>query len=183
MPNAVVMDNCILGDRVWLNPGAIVGGQGFGFVEEKGTLRKVPQTSMVEIGDDVEIGANSCIDRGAMGSTTVGSGSKLDNLVQVGHGAQIGEGSVLVAYSGVAGSSRLGEQVTLAARSSVLGHLEVGNRVKVAAHSMVSKDIQEDAVVSGVPAQDHRAWLREQALLRRLEQMEARIRALESAQR
>jgi UDP-3-O-[3-hydroxymyristoyl] glucosamine N-acyltransferase len=192
MPNAVVMDGCALGDRVWLNPGAVVGSQGFGFAPGPEGLVKIPQPGPAIVEDDVEIGANSCVDRAALGQTRVRRGAKLDNLCQVGHAAEVGAHGVLVAYSGVAGSSRLGAGVTLAARSSVLGHLEIGDGTVVAAHSMVARDTGPGDRVSGVPARDHGSWLRSsrveahqlqrelRALRKRLDELEARAESEES---
>ena len=180
MPNAVVMPGCELGDRVWINPGAVIGGEGFGFVPTEEGWHKIPQVAGVRVGADVEIGSNACVDRGALETTQVGAGTKLDNLVQVGHGAVVGERSAFVAFSGVAGSTRMGAGVTLAARTSVLGHLEIGDGVTVGAHSMVSKDAPGGSRLSGVPAQNHRDWLREQALLRTISDLTERVAALES---
>ncbi|MBK9369712.1 MAG: UDP-3-O-(3-hydroxymyristoyl)glucosamine N-acyltransferase [Deltaproteobacteria bacterium] len=187
MPGAVVMEGCVLGARVWLNPGAVVGGEGFGFAPSREGLVKIPQVGGVVIEDDVELGANTCVDRAALGVTTVRQGAKLDNLCQVGHGATIGPHNVLVAYSGVAGSTRLGVGVTVAARSSILGHLEIGDGVTVAAHSMVAQDAPAGAKLAGVPAYDHRRWLRASReaeelpeLTRALRQLQARVEAIEA---
>ena len=180
MPNSVVMGGCTLGHRVWLNPGAVIGGEGFGFVPTDEGWVKIPQVAGVVLGDDVEVGANSCVDRGAVETTQVGTGTKLDNHVQVGHGAVVGDHSAFVAYSGVAGSTKMGTGVVLAARTSVLGHLEIGDRVTVAAHSMVSKSAEAGEKLGGVPARDHRSWLKEQALLRTIEELTARIAHLEA---
>ncbi|MEC7242233.1 MAG: UDP-3-O-(3-hydroxymyristoyl)glucosamine N-acyltransferase [Myxococcota bacterium] len=180
MPNTVVLGGCTLGNRVWLNPGAVIGGQGFGFVPTEEGWVKIPQVAGVALGDDVEVGANSCIDRGAVETTRVGAGTKLDNLVQIGHGAVVGEHSAMVAYSGVAGSTRMGSGVVLAARASVLGHLEIGDRVTVAAHSMVSKSAGVGEKLAGVPARDHRQWLKEEALVRTISELTERVRLLEA---
>lgn len=180
MPNTVVMAGCELGARVWLNPGAVIGGEGFGFVPTEQGWVKIPQVGGVTIGDDVEVGANSCVDRGAVETTQVGAGTKLDNHVQVGHGAVVGDHSAFVAYSGVAGSTRMGTGVVLAARTSVLGHLEIGDRVTVAAHSMVSKSAEAGSKLGGVPAKDQRTWLREQALVRTIEELTERVASLEA---
>jgi UDP-3-O-[3-hydroxymyristoyl] glucosamine N-acyltransferase len=186
MPTAVVMEGCSLGEGVWLNPGAVVGSEGFGFVPDPELPTKIPQVGTVVVGDHVEIGANSCVDRAAMGETRVERGARLDNLCQVGHGAVVGPASLMVAYSGVAGSAKLGRAVTLAARVSVLGHLRIGDGVRAGAHSMVSKDVEAGGRVSGVPARDHGQWLKERVaaqemdgLIQQVSELQDRIRALE----
>lgn len=179
MAGSVVMDGCVVGDRVVLNPGAVVGGEGFGFVPTGDGWVKIPQTGRALVGDDVEIGANSCVDRAALGDTRVERGAKLDNLCQVGHGATIGPDDLLVAYAGVAGSTTLGRGVVLAARSTVLGHLEVGDGVQLAALSMLTEDTPAGARRGGIPAVDHRRWLRQAAAQSELPDLLARVRALE----
>ena len=179
MAGSVVMDGCVVGDRVVLNPGAVVGGEGFGFVPTAAGLVKIPQTGRAVLGDDVEIGANSCVDRAAMGDTTVGTGSKFDNLVQIGHGAEIGAHNVLVAYSAVAGSTRTGTGVTMAARTLLLGHLEIGDGVTVGAMSMVTGDVPAGEKRTGSPAIEHREWLRYAAAARELPELLKRVAALE----
>lgn len=178
MANSVVAEGCVLGDRVWLNPGAVIGSEGFGFAPTALGHLKIPQTGIVVIEDDVEVGANACVDRPAMGQTRVGRGSKLDNLVQVGHAAEIGPDSLLVAFSGVAGSSRLGRGVVLAARAAVLGHVRLGDGVQVGVGSAVAADQPAGARVTGVPAIDHDRWLRATAALSRLPETQAELRAL-----
>ena len=180
MSTSVVCAGCTLGDRVWLNPGAVVGGEGFGFAPTPEGLVKIPQVGVAIIEDDVEIGANSCVDRAALSNTVVRRGAKLDNLVQVGHAAEIGPHSTLVAYSGVAGSTRLGAGVTLAARAAVLGHLELGDRVTVGASSTVHDDQPAGASVTGTPAIDHRRWLRAATAFGDLPDLLRQVRALES---
>jgi UDP-3-O-[3-hydroxymyristoyl] glucosamine N-acyltransferase len=165
---------------VWLKPGAVVGGEGFGFVPTREGLVKIPQTGRAVVGDDVEIGANSCVDRAAMGDTEVGRGAKLDNLVQVGHAAVVGPDSLMVAYSGVAGSTRMGRGVVLAARATVLGHLEVGEGTQVAAVSMLTEDTAPGERRSGIPAIDHKKWLRLAASLPELPELLATVRRLEA---
>jgi UDP-3-O-[3-hydroxymyristoyl] glucosamine N-acyltransferase len=166
-----------------------VGGEGFGFAPGPDLLEKIPQAGTVVIEDDVEIGSNSCVDRAAMGATRVQRGAKLDNLVQVGHAAQVGPGSCMVAYSGVAGSTRLGAGVTLAAKAAVLGHLQIGDGVQVGVASAVHDDQPAGARVTGVPAIDHRTWLRAATgfselpdLIKRLRALEARVAELEDHQ-
>lgn len=189
MAGACVCDGCVVGDRVWLNPGAVVGGEGFGFVPTATGLVKIPQTGRAVVADDVEIGANSTVDRAAMGDTTVGAGTRIDNLVQIGHGAAIGEHCTLVAYAGVAGSSRLGNGVVLAARAGVLGHLDVGDGTVVGAYGLVTNDTPAGAKRSGIPAIEHARWLRVAAstpelpeLLATVRRLEARVRALEEGE-
>ena len=180
MANSVVAPGCVLGDRVQLNPGAVVGGDGYGFAPSAKGHVKIPQRGGVRLGDDVEVGANSCIDRAALPGTdtVVGAGSKLDNLVQVGHGARLGRSVRMVAYSGVAGSSRLGDGVTLAAKAAVLGHREVGEGVSVGVASVVHDAPPAGARVSGIPAIDHRTWLRASVALRELPELLRELRAL-----
>ncbi|MDP2313725.1 MAG: UDP-3-O-(3-hydroxymyristoyl)glucosamine N-acyltransferase [Pseudomonadota bacterium] len=180
MAGSVVADGCVLGDRVWLNPGVVVGGEGFGFVSTAQGHIKIPQTGRAVIGDDVEIGANSCVDRAAMGDTEVQRGAKLDNLVQIGHGATVGPDNLLVSYAGVAGSTRLGRGVVLAARAGVLGHLEVGDGVVLGADALLTEDAAPGERRSGVPAIDHRRWLRVAASLPELPELLATVRRLEA---
>lgn len=179
MPKSVVMGGCRLGDRVWLNPGAVIGGEGFGFAPGPDGHTKIPQVGGVEIGDDVEIGSNSCVDRAALETTHVRQGAKLDNLVQVGHAADIGEHSLMVAYSGVAGSTRLGRGVVLAAKAAVLGHLEIGDGVQVGVSSAVTKNQPPGARVTGVPAIEHRRWLRSAKAFESLGDLMKKVGALE----
>ncbi len=180
MPHSVVVAGCRLGDRVWLNPGAVVGSEGFGFAPSPAGHVKIPQTGRAVIEDDVEIGANSCVDRATMGETTVRRGAKLDNLVQVGHGAEIGEGNFLAAFAGVAGSARLGKGVVLAAKSGVANHLEIGDGVVAATGARVLKAQPDGARVAGYPAIDHKQWLRAATRFADLPEMARRIRKLEA---
>lgn len=179
MAGSVVMDGCVLGDRVVLNPGAVVGGEGFGFVPTRAGLVKIPQTGRAVVDDDVELGANSCVDRAAMGDTRVGVGTKLDNLVQIGHGAEIGPHNVLVAYSAVAGSTRTGAGVTMAARTLLLGHLDIGAGATIGAMSMVTGDVPPGEKRTGSPAIEHRDWLRMANAAKELPELLKRVAALE----
>jgi UDP-3-O-[3-hydroxymyristoyl] glucosamine N-acyltransferase len=168
MSGSVLCDGCALGEDVVLQPGAVVGADGFGFIPSRNGNLKVPQVGTARVEDGVELGANSCVDRAALGCTLVGAGTKTDNFVQIGHGAQVGEGCLMVAYSGIAGSSRLGARSMLGARASVLGHIGLGERSKVGACSMVARSRPEGGSFSGIPAVPHREWLRISAGLRRL---------------
>jgi UDP-3-O-[3-hydroxymyristoyl] glucosamine N-acyltransferase len=180
MAHAVVADGCVLGDRVWLNPGAVVGGEGFGFVPTAEGHVKIPQTGRAVLGDDVEIGANSCVDRAALGDTEVQAGAKLDNLVQIGHGVTVGPGCLLVATSAVAGSTRLGRGVVLAVRSTVLGHLDVGDGVQVGAVALLTEDTPAGQRRTGIPAIEHGRWLQVAAATPALPELLARVRTLEA---
>ncbi len=179
MANAVVCDGCELGDRVVLNPGAVVGSEGFGFAPTPSGHVKIPQVGRAVVESDVELGANTCVDRAALGLTRVGRGTKTDNLVQVGHAAEVGEHGLLVAYSAIAGSTRLGRFVTLAAKALVLGHLRLGDGVQVGAGSMVTGDLEPGAKATGYPAFEHRAWRRAALALKELPSALRRIKALE----
>ncbi len=180
MPHSVVAAGCLVGDRVWLNPGAILGGEGFGFAPSPAGHLKIPQTGRVVIEDDVEIGANSCVDRATMGDTTVRRGAKLDNLVQVAHGAEIGEDDFLVAFAGVAGSARLGKGVIVAAKAGIIGHVEIGDGVQIATGSRVLRSQPAGARLAGYPAIDHDSWLKASARFADLPEMARKIRKLEA---
>jgi len=180
-PRVVVYPRCIIGARVIVHAGAVIGSDGFGFGEEEGGRAKIPQVGIVRIGDDVEIGAGTTIDRATFGETVVGRGSRLDNLVQVGHNVVIGEGSVIVAQAGIAGSTRLGRSVIMAGQSGAAGHLSLGDGAIVGAKSAVLADLLPGAFVIGHPAIDHREWKRAQAAWRRLPELLRRVQRLESA--
>jgi UDP-3-O-[3-hydroxymyristoyl] glucosamine N-acyltransferase len=179
-PGVVVYARSIIGARVTLHAGVVVGSDGFGFGEESGGRAKIPQIGIVRIEDDVEIGANTTIDRATFGETVIARGSRLDNLVQVGHNVHIGEGSVLVAQSGIAGSTRLGRSVVVAGQSGVAGHLTVGDGAIVGAKSAVLADLPAGAFVVGHPAIPHRDWKRAQAAWRRLPDLLRTVRRLEA---
>jgi UDP-3-O-[3-hydroxymyristoyl] glucosamine N-acyltransferase len=180
-PGVVLYPGVQVGNRVVLHAGAVVGSDGFGFGEEAGGRAKIPQIGNVRIEDDVEIGAGTTIDRATFGSTVVGRGSRIDNLVQIGHNVVVGEASVLVAQSGIAGSTRLGRSVILAGQAGVAGHLTIGDGAIVGAKSAAVQDVAAGAFVVGHPAVDHREWKRAQAALRRLPELLKRVRRLEQA--
>lgn len=178
-PHAVLYDRSVLGAGVEVHAGAVVGGDGFGYATRGGVHHKVPQVGRAVIGDDVEIGVNSAIDRGALGDTVIGAGSKIDNLVQVGHNVQTGRAVLLCGQSGIGGSAVLGDHVVLAGQSGVGDHRSIGDRTQVASKSAVYDDIPADRQVAGIPAIEVGAWRRQTALLRRLEKMSKRLRAVE----
>ncbi len=183
-PNVVIRENCRIGNRVIIQPGAVVGSDGFGYaVDPSGKRFRIPQVGVVVIGDDVEIGANSTVDRATFGEKSVGRGTKMDNLVQIAHNVKIGQDCVLVAQSGVAGSSRLGDRVILAGQAAVVGHIEVGSDSVIGAQSGVASSIGEQSRVSGSPAIPHNVWLRVQAIVKDLPSILSRIRKLERLSR
>jgi UDP-3-O-[3-hydroxymyristoyl] glucosamine N-acyltransferase len=175
-----VRERCRLGNRVVVQNGAVIGGDGFGFARDgNGRYQKFPQVGIVVIEDDVEIGALTAVDRAALGETRVGRGTKLDNLVQVGHSVVIGEDSVLAGQVGVAGSTRIGRRVTLAGQVGVAGHLTVGDGVVATAQTGIPSSVEAGSIVSGYPAIENRAWLRSSAVFARLPQLQQRLRELE----
>ncbi|MBV8856905.1 MAG: UDP-3-O-(3-hydroxymyristoyl)glucosamine N-acyltransferase [Acidobacteria bacterium] len=179
-PNVVLYEGVTLGDRVVLHAGVVVGADGFGYVRDaEGVYHKFPQVGAVVIEDDVEVGANSCIDRGALGTTRVGRGSKIDNLVQVGHNVQIGPHCILVGQTGLAGSCRLGTGVVLGGQTAVRDHVRIGDGAMAAARSAIAEDVDPNTIVSGMPALPHRQSLREQAALRRLPDVVVQLRKLQ----
>jgi UDP-3-O-[3-hydroxymyristoyl] glucosamine N-acyltransferase len=178
--HAVVRENCILGDHVTLENGAIVGADGFGFAKnEAGHWEKIPQSGPVRLGNRVDVQANACIDRATVGSTQIGDGTKVDNLVQVGHGSRIGENTLLCAQTGLAGSSVVGNNVILAGQTGIAGHCAVGDGVILTAQSAVSHDVPPGKVISGSPGFDNRVWLRAVAIFQRLPELLKRLDRLE----
>ena len=178
-PRVVVAHGCIVGDRCILQPGVVVGGDGFGFATVAGVHHKVPQVGRAILEDDVELGANTTVDRGSLGDTVVGRGSKVDNLVMLAHNVRLGQGCILTGQVGIAGSTRLGRHVVMGGQSGVAGHVEIGDGAQIAAKSAVFKDLPGGQLYSGVPARPHREWLRTQAAAARLQDLVDRVRELE----
>jgi UDP-3-O-[3-hydroxymyristoyl] glucosamine N-acyltransferase len=176
---AYIGDRCTLGDRVILKPQAVVGSDGFGWAFIEGALRKIPQIGTVRLGNDVEIGANSCVDRAQTGVTSVGEGTKIDNLVQIGHNCRIGKHCAIAALCGLAGSTIIGDYVQIGGQVGIAGHLTIGSRVRIAARSEVWGNIASDATVSGAPARPRRETLKAQAYLGRLPELYRRLEAIE----
>jgi len=186
-PNVVLREYTEIGDRVIVHAGAILGSDGFGFLSDGGAHLKVPQIGHVVIEDDVEIGANSCIDRATTGITRVRRGTKIDNLVQVAHNVEIGEDSILCAQVGVSGSTVVGSRVKLAGQAGLTGHIRIGDGATVGAQGGVTKSVPADTVWSGYPAREHLSALRQYAALIRLpgaldelRRLAARVAVLES---
>ena len=180
-PHVSIMENCRLGKRVIVQPGAVIGGDGFGFAPEppKGYI-KIPQTGNVVIEDDVEIQANACIDRAVLGSTLIGKGSKIDNLVQIAHNVQVGQNSVFAAQAGISGSTVVGNWVTFAGQSAAAGHLHIGDQAVVTGQAGTGKDVPPKAMVSGSPAQPTLEHHRGLAELNKLPELKKRVKELEA---
>ncbi len=176
----VIAAASVLGDRVVLQPGVVIGGDGFGYVGlEGGGLAKAHQVGRVVLEDDVEIGANSTVDRGTLGDTRIGRGTKIDNLVQIGHNCTIGERCIIVSQAGIAGSTTLGAGVVLLAQSGIAGHKRIGANAFIGPQSGVHKDVPAGARVLGSPQRLERAFHRQMAALSRLPELVRRVRALE----
>jgi UDP-3-O-[3-hydroxymyristoyl] glucosamine N-acyltransferase len=173
---------CTLGERCIVHPGVVIGADGFGFAPHQGRWEKIEQLGAVRIGDDVEIGANTCIDRGALDDTVIGDGVKLDNLIQIGHNVRIGAGTAMAGCVGVAGSARIGARCTFGGGAIVLGHLEIVDEVHVSAATVVTRSILRPGQYSGVfPFDDNAAWEKNAATLRQLHSLRERLRALEKS--
>ncbi len=177
--NAAVLPRCIIGARVRIHSGVVIGCDGYGYAtDERGNHVKRPQVGIVRIEDDVEIGANACVDRATFGETLVRRGTKIDNLVQIAHNVVVGENSLLVAQAGIAGSTELGRNVVLGGQVGVTGHVRLGDRVMVGAQSGIINDQPAGAVISGSPAFPHRQWLRASAAFAKLPEMAREIKEL-----
>jgi UDP-3-O-[3-hydroxymyristoyl] glucosamine N-acyltransferase len=177
--NVTVRERCRLGNRVTVHAGTVIGSDGFGYAPEGKGWYKIPQVGIVVIEDDVEIGANTAIDRAALEVTLIRRGTKIDNLVQVAHNCVIGENCMIVSQVGMAGSSRLGNNVTLAGQVGLAGHLEIGDNVIVGAQSGVPGDLPANAMYSGSPTVPHKEWLKYSTTLPRLPEMRKTVNALE----
>jgi UDP-3-O-[3-hydroxymyristoyl] glucosamine N-acyltransferase len=167
-PNVVIYDGTRIGRRCILHAGVVVGSDGYGFALNDGKHHKIPQIGIVRIEDDVEIGAGTTIDRAALGETVIGEGTKIDNLVQIGHNVKIGKHCLLVSQVGIAGSTELGDYVPVAGQSGFSGHLKIGHRVQVAAKSAVLEDVPDDTKVMGSPAVPFNEFARRHAAVKRL---------------
>lgn len=178
-PNVTLYPNTEIGNRVRIHSGTVVGSDGFGYVQDGGVHRKVPQIGSVIIRDDVEIGANVTIDRGALGPTIIGKGSKIDNLVQIGHNVTLGDHCLVVSQVGIAGSTKLGNYVILAGQAGIAGHLKIGNRVSVAAQSGVMHNIPDGEKWLWTPAQPDRQAKRQMIALHQLPDLIRRVAELE----
>ncbi len=178
--HAVIREHCRIGDRVILQNGAVVGADGFGFAPAgEGRYRKIVQSGTVVLEDDVELGAHACIDRATVGETRIGRGTKIDNLVQIGHGSRVGQDSVLAAQVGLAGSSRVGNRVMLAGQVGVAGHLTLGDEVVATAQTGIARSVEPGSKISGTPEMDSTLWRKNYVLMHRLPELVKTIKELE----
>ncbi len=178
-PNAVIYDNTVIGDNVIIHSGAIIAADGFGYKYRDNEHIKVPHVGNVVIADNVEIGANTCIDRGALGSTTIGAGSKIDNLVQLGHNNNVGRNVIICGQSGISGSCTIGDGAVLAGSTGVADHVIIGQQAVIMARSGVASDIKPGSQVFGSPAKDRKVAWRELAALSKLPELFKKFKQLE----
>jgi UDP-3-O-[3-hydroxymyristoyl] glucosamine N-acyltransferase len=180
-PGVKIYKDCVIGNNVTIHAGTVIGSDGFGFAPQPdGSFKKVPQIGNVVIEDNVEIGANTTIDRATIGSTIIKAGAKLDNLIQIAHNVEVGNDTVIAAQAGVSGSTKLGKGVMVGGQVGIVGHLQIGDGAKINAQSGVSKSIEPGKAVTGSPAHDYTATLRSQALSRNLPELEKRVKELEA---
>ena len=179
-PGVKIYHDCVIGKNVVIHAGTIIGGDGFGFAPlADGTFKKIPQLGNVIIEDNVEIGSNTTIDRATIGSTLIKAGAKLDNLLQIGHNAEVGNNTIIAAQSGISGSTKVGNNVMIGGQVGIVGHISIGDGAKINAQSGVSKSLEAGKTVTGSPAYDFTAALRSQAASRKLPELEKRIYELE----
>ncbi|HEY9341893.1 MAG TPA: UDP-3-O-(3-hydroxymyristoyl)glucosamine N-acyltransferase, partial [Hanamia sp.] len=180
-PGVKIHHDCVVGKNVAIHAGSVIGGDGFGFAPQPdGSFKKVPQIGNVVVEDNVEIGANSSIDRATIGSTMIRSGAKLDNLIQIAHNVEIGQNTVIAAQSGISGSTKIGKNVMIGGQAGIVGHIQIADGSKINAQSGVSKSIKTpNTAVTGSPAFDYGHALRSQILSRNLPEIEKRLKDLE----
>jgi UDP-3-O-[3-hydroxymyristoyl] glucosamine N-acyltransferase len=180
-PGVKIYHDCILGNQVTLHSGTVIGSDGFGFAPQPdGSYKKIPQLGNVVLEDDVEIGANTTIDRATMGSTIIKKGTKLDNLIQIAHNVEIGNNTVIAAQTGISGSTKIGNGVMIGGQVGIAGHIQIGEGTRIAGQSGVSKSTKPKTALSGSPAQENISGLRSQSLVRNLPDLEKRVRELEN---
>lgn len=175
-----VAEDCVIGERCVLHPGVVIGADGFGFAPREGTWEKIEQLGAVRIGNDVEIGANTCIDRGALGDTVIEEGVKLDNLIQVAHNCRIGRHTAIAACTGIAGSTTIGAHCTIGGAAMIVGHIAIADHVFISAGTFVSRNVPQPGHYTGIfPMDDNASWEKNAATLRQLYQLRERVKALE----
>ncbi len=178
-PNVTIFDRCLIGSRVIIHAGAVIGSDGFGFVPDGEAYRKIPHVGIVQIDDDVEIGANVTVDRATFGKTHICRGVKTDNLVHIAHNVTVGENSLLVAQVGISGSVSIGKHAVLAGQAGISGHLSIGDNVTVGPQAGIAKSIADGEVISGSPGIPHKVWLRVQRVIPMLPEMKKKLGELE----
>lgn len=178
-PGAVIMENTVMGDNAVIRAHAVIGGEGFGFATKDGKHTRIPQIGNVTIGDDVEIGACTTIDNGTLGSTKVGRGTKIDNLVHLGHNVEIGEDCFVIAQTGIAGSTKVGNHVVFAGQTGCTGHITIGDNVTFAGKSGIVGNVASNTVNAGFPARPHIEWSRTQVYIKKLPDLAKTVKALE----
>lgn len=178
-PGVKIYDGCRIGARCIIHSGVVIGADGFGFAPAADGYHKIPQIGIVEIADDVEIGANTTVDRATMGATRVGRGTKLDNLIQVAHNAEIGESTVIAAQAGIAGSTKLGSRCMIGGQVGFAGHITVGDNVSIGAQSGIPNNVADGSRVMGYPAVPARDFMRQSAYIKRLGELFERVNRLE----
>ncbi len=179
-PNVTILDNCRIGCRVIIHSGSVIGSDGYGFVQEGDSHFKIPQVGVVQIDDDVEIGACNTIDRATFGKTWIQKGVKTDNQVHIGHNVTVGENTLIVAQVGIAGSTSIGKNVTLAGQAGISGHIKIGDYATIGPQAGISRSVAEGQVVSGTPEMPHRQWLKVNRIIPRLPEIKKRLDKLES---
>lgn len=178
-PGAVIMENTVMGDNAVIRAHAVIGGEGFGFATKDGRHTRIPQIGNVTIGDDVEIGACTTIDNGTLGSTKIGRGTKIDNLVHLGHNVEIGEDCFVIAQTGIAGSTKVGNHVTFAGQTGCTGHITIGDNVTFAGKSGIVGNVASNTINAGFPARPHIEWSRTQVYIKKLPDLAKTVKALE----
>ena len=178
-PNVTITERCIIGNRVIIHSGSVIGSDGFGFAPDGKKYYKIPQTGIVQIDDDVEIGAGNTIDRATFGKTWICRGVKTDNLVQIAHNVTVGENTVIVAQVGIAGSTTIGRHAAIGGQVGIAGHIAIGDNVQIAGKAGVAQSVASGEIVSGTPAIPHRLWLRVQNIIPKLPELKNKIRTIE----
>jgi UDP-3-O-[3-hydroxymyristoyl] glucosamine N-acyltransferase len=178
-PNVTITERCMIGNRVTIHSGSVIGGDGFGFAPDGDKYYKIPQTGIVQIDDDVELGAGNTIDRATFGKTWICRGVKTDNLVHIAHNVTVGEDTVIIAQTGIAGSTTIGRHVAISGQVAIVGHITVGDNVQIAGKAGVTKSVASGEIVSGTPAIAHRLWLRVQNIIPKLPELRNEIRTIE----
>lgn len=178
-PNVTILERCIIGDRVTIHCGTVIGSDGFGFAPEGGKYHKIPHTGLVQIDNDVEIGAGNTIDRATFGKTWIRSGVKTDNLVHIAHNVIVGENSLLVGQVGISGSVTIGKNTIFAGQAGVAGHLKIGDNAIVGPQAGLAKSVPDGETVSGTPAMPHRMWLRVQRIIPKLPELAKKLSGID----